>query len=211
MVDKYSIHSHIIKRISNSSGLVQLFSYLCDVIIPTDGGFRYIEEVPINYISEFNERTFFTVHMEYGFTESDDMFARDRARHDNRYGYASKFLHPVVKKYVNCDLAKKQKTFLKCTCGAWIEKTYIMDQISPCKNYNEPWDCNVSCPKCSTGAMSSRTLRCLDTQHSNKIYEHHVNDGLQLRYDEAYAGDDFYTKPLREFLDEMLKPQKSTV
>ncbi|MBP02201.1 MAG: pyridine nucleotide-disulfide oxidoreductase [Rhodospirillaceae bacterium] len=204
LLTKPELDNHIINRISTSSGLVQLYSYLCDAVIPDGDTYKYIEEVPINYLLQVQRGNFFTIHMEYGFTEEDDIFAEDRVRQYNKYGYASKFLHPVIRRYIKHTPGDKQKTLLKCTCGKWVEKPYILEQIPPCKKGNSPWVPDISCPACNSNIKRSlKTLKCIDSTKNNKIYEHHIPEDLQIRFDDAYTGDDFYTGPLRSFLKEM--------
>jgi len=105
--DPAALMDAVIERVNRSSALWQLFGFLADLIVVSrDGGARYFEEVPIDYIhaSEFGKsESYFTITLEYG---------PDHDRHDpfdphvmriseaDAEGAAlGRYLHPVVRHF----------------------------------------------------------------------------------------------------------------
>jgi len=105
--DPEAMMDAVIERVNRSSALWQLFGFLADlIVVPRDGGARYYEEVPVDYVheSEFGKsESYFTITLEYG---------PDHDRHDpfdphvmriseaDAEGAAlGRYLHPVVRHF----------------------------------------------------------------------------------------------------------------
>eukprot|EP00294_Goniomonas_avonlea_P013456 CAMPEP_0114546632 /NCGR_PEP_ID=MMETSP0114-20121206/4036_1 /TAXON_ID=31324 /ORGANISM="Goniomonas sp, Strain m" /LENGTH=652 /DNA_ID=CAMNT_0001731137 /DNA_START=14 /DNA_END=1972 /DNA_ORIENTATION=+ len=101
----------ILQRAQRSSGLYQMFDFLCDVITFEGDTPVYYEEMPIHYAQErFAKTDFFTLSMEFHeeFGKENGGLRRDvhgADRVSSRLGPAageeSNFVHPVVRYYSN--------------------------------------------------------------------------------------------------------------
>lgn len=99
----------LIKRINEGSGIYQMTSSFCDVIVFRENKFfEYFEDLPIGILSEFEKHTGksfekgIVVRLEYGRNFSgpgSDPFREDRATGEAQQAHKSNFLHPVLYYY----------------------------------------------------------------------------------------------------------------
>ncbi|WP_046004132.1 NAD(P)-binding domain-containing protein [Pseudoalteromonas rubra] len=90
----------IIKRVNRASSLWQQPGYFSDVVLAEQG--QYISDIPAEYAIELfsSKSVYFVVTMEYGHSESGDIFEAERINKDAyNQGQESLFLHPVIREY----------------------------------------------------------------------------------------------------------------
>ncbi|XP_048760429.2 uncharacterized protein LOC125669743 isoform X3 [Ostrea edulis] len=105
----HNLSSVIIRRVNEASGLYQMFTYLCDIILVDENEmkYEYVEEYPTKLIHKFREvtgidpanRKVLVVLLQYGegfHGPEEDVFREDRAANDPRFADHSNFLHPVI-------------------------------------------------------------------------------------------------------------------
>ncbi len=105
--DPDTLMDAVLERVNRSSGLWQQFAFLCDVVaIHREGGARYCEELPLEYVQgnePGNCESCFTISLEYGpdhdahdpFDVQVARIAQDEtARSDEGH-----YLHPVVRHF----------------------------------------------------------------------------------------------------------------
>jgi cation diffusion facilitator CzcD-associated flavoprotein CzcO len=106
-VDPNALTEAVLGRVNRSSALWQQFAFLCDVIaIPREGGARYCEELPLDYVqgSELgNSESYFTISLEYG-PEHDahdpfDVRVARIAQDETTSSDEGHYLHPVVRHF----------------------------------------------------------------------------------------------------------------
>ena len=95
----------VIGRVNRTSGLWQLFGFLCDLIVVSPQGAEYYEELPVDYVHEVFDApgSYFTITLEYGpdhdqfdpFDVSVGRIAQDDAARSD----LGRYLHPVVRHY----------------------------------------------------------------------------------------------------------------
>jgi thioredoxin reductase len=95
----------VIVRVNRTSALWQLFGFLCDLIVVSQHGAEYYEELPVEYVHEVFDPpgSYFTITLEYGpdhdqfdpFDVSVGRIAQDDAARSN----LGRYLHPVVRHY----------------------------------------------------------------------------------------------------------------
>jgi len=103
--DPEKVMDVVIARVNRTSGLWQLFGFLCDLVVVSPQGASYYEELPVTYVHEiFNAvPSYFTITLEYGpdhdqfdpFDVSVGRIAQDDAVRSN----LGRYLHPVVRHY----------------------------------------------------------------------------------------------------------------
>src|SRR5215468_1903215 len=100
----------VIARVNRTSGLWQLFGFLCDLIVVSPQGAEYYEELPVDYVHEVFDAqgSYFTITLEYGpdhdqfdpFDVSVGRIAQDDAARSD----LGRYLHPVVRHYKRGEL-----------------------------------------------------------------------------------------------------------
>tara|TARA_Y100000310_G_C20462804_1_gene706173 strand:- start:120 stop:797 length:678 start_codon:yes stop_codon:yes gene_type:complete len=179
--DAKKLTDFILMRLSETSGLFQLFSYFCDVVVVNADSLHYYFELPIDYVLKgdyFKGKDFFIIYFKYGFKPSDDVFGLDRVQRDSFYGFKSKFLHPVLEYYPLSSGKKPDgEQHALCLCGKW-ESISILT-----KDY--------FCSEC-TGKKQKRIK-------NTPILTHHVTENTEAIYQGAY-----YSVPLFRYLSTIL-------
>jgi thioredoxin reductase len=91
----------IIGRANRTSGLWQMFGFLCDVVqVGADGTARYLEELPVDYVRSGDLAAhphYYTLTLEFGEFDTDP-FAIERNPNPAK-AHDSKFLHPVIRRF----------------------------------------------------------------------------------------------------------------
>ena len=98
--------SAVLERVNRTSALWQQFGVLCDLVVVDDGGARYLEELPTDYVlgGGLGARgSHFVVTLEYG-PDHDridpfDIAAGRIAQGDAERAADGRYLHPVVRHY----------------------------------------------------------------------------------------------------------------
>jgi thioredoxin reductase len=96
----------VIARVNRASALWQQFAFLCDLIVVSENGARYYEELPVDYVqdSEFGDSScYFTVTLEYGPDHDQvdpfDISVGRIAQNDAERARHGRYLHPVVRHF----------------------------------------------------------------------------------------------------------------
>jgi hypothetical protein len=104
----------VLERVNRSSALWQQFGFLGDAMMVSPDGTQvdYYEALPQDYIHDSLSKAYdhyYTVTLEYGFTEEDDPFRSKRVAHtDADAASKSTFLHPVIRRYRQGQLLDEQ-------------------------------------------------------------------------------------------------------
>jgi hypothetical protein len=105
--DPRALMEAVIARVNRASALWQQFGVLCDlIVVAPDGGARYYEELPVDYVAESDFGTaesYFTITLEYG-PDHDrldpfDVSIGRIAQSDAERSHEGRYLHPVVRHY----------------------------------------------------------------------------------------------------------------
>ena len=180
----------IIERLSTTSGLFQLFSYYCDVIILNEDSYDYYMELPIDYVLEsniFDNKNIIVISFEYGFDPDDDVLSSERINRDMFYGYKSKFLHPKLQYYPNNKNKNdnSREILYLCLCGRWEKLAYLTN--------------NYICSNCSINRKRTNNIDNNDEYDkydiNNYIFEHHITEDLNGIFKDLY-----YSVPLVRYL-----------
>ena len=122
-----SLEYFILKYLSVTSGLVQLFGHYCSIIIIEDNNeLFFIQELPIAYVKKkYNHKNIIMLTLEYGFCKFDNRL-HSFPIVDPEFGFRSLFLHPIYTYYPKNTMNKKnhEKKML-CVCGRWGGSDYI--------------------------------------------------------------------------------------
>jgi thioredoxin reductase len=105
--DPHTLMEAVIARVNRTSALWQQFSFLCDlVVLDREGGARYYEELPVDYVrdSDFGvAETYFTITLEYGPDHDKfdpfDITVKRVAQDDAEHSFDARYLHAVVRQY----------------------------------------------------------------------------------------------------------------
>lgn len=99
-----ALTEHLVTRLNKTSGLWQQFQFLADVVIPTDTGFDYIEELPVDYVHDHlanDHPEFLIVTLEYGpdhdKVDPFDIDVSRVAQDDSENALNAQYLHPVIR------------------------------------------------------------------------------------------------------------------
>ncbi|XP_068192921.1 FAD-dependent oxidoreductase domain-containing protein 2 isoform X2 [Antennarius striatus] len=98
------LQSWILKRISESSGMYQMFEMLVDVILLRGSHCEYVEEFPVQALPQFSTVSGHEVShhgmiillFQYGKNKNVDFLGKDRAQTEWTEAWLSNFLHPVL-------------------------------------------------------------------------------------------------------------------
>jgi thioredoxin reductase len=103
--DPEQVADAVLARVNRTSALWQLFGFLCDLVVVSEQGAEYHEELPVAYVDEVFDAsaTYFIVTLEYGpdhdqfdpFDVSVGRIAQDDAVRSD----LGRYLHPVVRHY----------------------------------------------------------------------------------------------------------------
>lgn len=109
-----------LQRINTSSGLWQQFGFLADLLVVSEDGARYYEEMPLDYIREAalagRFKDYYTVDMEFGHFHGDPFNITRNP--DPAQAEKSVFLHPVVRHYSGTELLAEHH-LLEDLAGEW--------------------------------------------------------------------------------------------
>ncbi|KAF7658077.1 hypothetical protein LDENG_00017590 [Lucifuga dentata] len=100
------LKSWILRRVNEASGPYQMFGVLADVVLLQNSHCEYLEEFPVQALSDFSslsghevpKRGLLVVIMQYGLNHTDTL-GPDRSQKDWIQAWKSKFLHPVLYYY----------------------------------------------------------------------------------------------------------------
>jgi thioredoxin reductase len=110
--DPEALMKAVIARVSRTSALWQMFTFLCDLIVvgPSEGA-NYYEELPVDYVheSEFGRsENYFTITLEYGPDHDQfdpfDISVGRISQSDPERAEKGRYLHPVVRHYRHAQL-----------------------------------------------------------------------------------------------------------
>jgi thioredoxin reductase len=95
----------VVARVNRTSALWQQFAFLCDlIVVDADGGARYYEELPVDYVHDSDLGTsdcYFTITLEYGpdhdKVDPFDISLARIAQDDPEHSHDARYLHPVVR------------------------------------------------------------------------------------------------------------------
>jgi hypothetical protein len=113
--DLRQLGEHLIKRISTTSALYQLFGTLCDVLVLSEGTAEVFYEMPVEYAltnPRFADKNVIIFTLEFGFqnfpeTMDANTFLR---RNDPERGGCVPFLHAVFRFYKKGEFVKGRNT-----------------------------------------------------------------------------------------------------
>jgi thioredoxin reductase len=105
--DPAELMEAVISRVNRTSALWQLFGFLCDVVeVTADGGARYLEELPVDYVHESEigaGECYFTITLEYGphhdAVDPFDISVGRVSQSNAETADQGQYLHPVVRRF----------------------------------------------------------------------------------------------------------------
>jgi thioredoxin reductase len=114
--DLQALGAALVKRLSTTSALYQLFGTLCDVLVLEDGKAQLFYELPVEYVltePRFADKKMILFTLELGFDNFENGFADSlnfiRRNDPERPGSAA-FLHPMFRLYENGEFVKGGNT-----------------------------------------------------------------------------------------------------
>jgi hypothetical protein len=114
--DLQALGAALVKRLSTTSALYQLFGTLCDVLVLEDGKAQLFYELPVEYVltePRFADKKMIIFTLELGFDNFENGFADSlnfiRRNDPERPGSAA-FLHPMFRLYENGEFVKGGNT-----------------------------------------------------------------------------------------------------
>jgi thioredoxin reductase len=114
--DLLALGQHILERVSRTDALYQLYEFLCDVLVFSEGKVEHFKELPVDYVLERPEFTqdkdIILMTLEFGFhnypANSNVLnFITYSDEHTDRSCAA--LLHPVFRRYVNGELVEENR------------------------------------------------------------------------------------------------------
>ena len=128
-----AIAAALLERINSSSALWQQPGFLCDLLIVGDGGARYYEELPFDYVRDGDlgqADHYYTATLEFGpeHASRDPLAAERVPRHDTARAADSRFLHPVVRRYRAGELVEEHHV-IEDLAAEWREPEHTRPLI----------------------------------------------------------------------------------
>jgi thioredoxin reductase len=120
----------LIERINRTSGLWQMFGFLCDAVVPSadQQHLQHFEEMPVDFVheSEIGSQDFyFLLTLEYGHNKEFDPFSNERVGRTNVLrSDMSNFLHPVVRCFSHGKLLAEHHV-IEDLAAEWREDEHI--------------------------------------------------------------------------------------
>lgn len=109
--DLAALAQHLVKRLSTTSALYQLFEFFCDVLVCKDGQVEIYQELPADYVldtSQFTEDVeIVTVSFRYGFHNYPAGANTLDFVHPPSSTDCSAFLHGVLRHFVNGEMTRE--------------------------------------------------------------------------------------------------------
>ncbi|MEO1054539.1 MAG: NAD(P)-binding domain-containing protein [Bacteroidota bacterium] len=138
VLDEEAIANRMLERVNYTSALWQQFGFFCDAFLVKENekSGRYYEDLPMDYVQNIiadKEDRLYVVTLEYGPQLDDNEHASSKRidRHDYKNAHLSKFLHPVVRYYVEGEL-KSEVHLIEDLFAEWkkmLHKTPLLELL----------------------------------------------------------------------------------